>query len=345
MNRTTLNIALTPLLALALGTPATRAQDRSLYQQTEYQGREIGNLTGDVYYARQDDYLSVFMVTSDGIVLVEPVGTDMANWLKGELAARFDVPVKYVIYSHYHWDHGSGGAVWTDTARLVGHESMLGALEMPPEGTPLPENARGDDANGDGRLERGEASGNVQRLFDLYDADGDGVLTGAEVTRGPLAHVVPPDLTYTDTVYINLGGKRVEVIPIPTRHAPDNTVVRFVDGTNVVFASDWITVNRTPFGFDVARDDEIEKVRQVEAMDFEHFICSHGQLGTKADVTANRIYRETVRDRVREAIADGRSLEETQATVTMDDYSDWEFFPQQSPLNVTGAYRAFTENP
>jgi glyoxylase-like metal-dependent hydrolase (beta-lactamase superfamily II) len=321
------------------------AQDRSMYQQTEYQGREIGNLTGDIYYARQDDYLSVFMVTPEGIVLVEPVGTDMANWLKGELAQRFNVPVKYVIYSHHHWDHGSGGSVWADTARLIGHENMLARLAMPPASTPLPQNARGQDANGNGRIEQSEATGNLQRQFGLYDADKDGVLSGAEVTRGPLANVVPPDLTYTTQVNINLGGKRVEVIPMPIRHADDNTIVRFVDGTNVLFASDWITVNRVPFGGDIARDDEITKVRQVAAMDFEHFICSHGRLGTKADVTANLRYREAVRDRVRQAIAAGQSLEQVQASVTMQDYSSWEFYEQQRPANVTGAYRAFTSTP
>ena len=64
---------------------------------------------------------------------------------------------------------------------------------------------------------------------------------------------MPPDLTYTDRVTITLGGKRVEVLPRPTAHADDNTIVRFVDGTNVLFASDWITVRRVPFGGDVAR--------------------------------------------------------------------------------------------
>ena len=89
-------------------------------------------LTGDVYYARMDDYLSVFMVTPDGIVLVEPIGTEFATWLKGELASRFKVPVKYVIYSHHHWDHGSGASVYADTARIIGHEAMMKRLAMPP---------------------------------------------------------------------------------------------------------------------------------------------------------------------------------------------------------------------
>src|SRR2546428_9767399 len=104
------------------------AQQRSLYQQTQYKGQEIGKLTGDVYYARMDDYVSVFMVTPEGIILAEPIGTEMATWLKGEMARRFNVPVKYVIYSHYHWGHASGGAVYADPARCIGPQNLLKAM-------------------------------------------------------------------------------------------------------------------------------------------------------------------------------------------------------------------------
>lgn len=318
------------------------AQGPDLYQQTDYKGREIGNLTGDVYYARMDDYLSAFMVTTDGIVLAEPIGTEFATWLKGELDERFGVPVKYVIYSHGDADHASGAAVFADTARIIGHEAMLARFELPPANTPLPGRFGAQDRNGNGRIERSEAEGALARQLELYDADGDGAVTGAEAARGPLKYVTPPDLTYSAQVDIRLGGKLVEVIPIPTRHAADNTVVRFVDGTNVVFASDWITNGRVPFGPDVTLASEIDKIRQVEAMDFEHFVCSHGRLGTKADVTANLEYREAVRDAVAAAVADGQTLEQTQASVTMDDYSDWEFYEQQRPLNVMGAWRALS---
>src|SRR5262249_27356428 len=187
------------------------AQKRSLYQQTSYRGKEIGKLTGDVYFARMDDYVSVFMVTSEGIILVEPIGTEMATWLKTELRRRFNQPVKYVIYSHSHWDHASGGAVYADTARFIGHENMLKNVAMPAADTPLPQNLRAQDLNGNGTIERSEAQGNVKALFDLYDANHDGVLNGAEAARGPLVNVRSPDLTYTDRLNINLGGKRVEI--------------------------------------------------------------------------------------------------------------------------------------
>ena len=323
------------LFALSL---AAFGQPRGMYQQTEYKGQEIGKLTGDTYYARMDDYVSVFMVTSEGIVLVEPIGTEFGNWLKGELAQRFKVPVKYVIYSHSHWDHASGGSVWADTARFIGHQNMLKNIAMPPATTPLPQNVRAQDTNGNGRIESNEAQGNLKTQFALYDANKDGAVNGAEAVRGPLEFVSAPDLTYTDRININLGGKRVEVISRPTAHADDNTIVRFVDGTNVLFASDWITTHRLPFG--PITPDEIDQVKAVEAMDFEHFICSHGKTGKKSDVEANRKYREELRDAVAKAIAAGQTLEQAQASVTMDAYKDWEFYAAQRPQNVAGTYRA-----
>ena len=341
MNRMGSVLAVVAWSALAC-TSGASAQPGPLWQTTTYKGREIGRLTGDVYYARSDDYLSAFMVTPEGIVLVEPVGPEFATWLKGELQRRFGVPVKYVIYSHSHADHASGAAVFKDTARIIGHEALVGLLAMPAAATPLPQNLRAQDGNGNGRIDRSEAQAQIAASFDFYDAYGDGSLTGAEATRGPLKLVEPPDLTYSSAVTITLGGKRVEVIPIPTDHAPDNTVVRFVDGDNAVFASDWITNGRVPFGPNVTMPSELEKIRQVVALDFEHFICSHGRLGTKADAAANLAYREAVAAAVREAIAAGKTLEQTRDTVLMSDYAGWEFYEQQRPQNVMGAYRLLT---
>jgi glyoxylase-like metal-dependent hydrolase (beta-lactamase superfamily II) len=330
--------ALLALSALSAMTPRLGAQQRSFYQQTEYKGQEIGKLTGDIYYARMDDYVSVFMVTSEGIVLVEPIGTEFATWLKAETARRFQVPVRYVIYSHSHWDHASGGAVYADTARFIGHENMLKNIALPPANTPLPANVRAQDKNGDGRISADEAQGNLKAMFSLYDANHDGFLSGAEIARGPIEYVKAPDLTYTERLNINLGGKRVEIISRPTAHADDNTLVRFIDGTNVLFASDWITVHRLPFG--PISPDEVPMVRAVEAMDFEYFVCSHGKLGKKADVTASIRYREELRDAVARAIAAGQTLEQAQASVLMENYKDWEFYEQQRPQNVAGTYRA-----
>jgi glyoxylase-like metal-dependent hydrolase (beta-lactamase superfamily II) len=105
-------------LLVALGLAVTAgAQDQP--------ARSITKITGELYRATQNAHHTVFLVTPEGIVLADPIGVEFAAWLKAELARRFDVPVKYVLYSHYHQDHASGGAIFQDTATLVGHENMV----------------------------------------------------------------------------------------------------------------------------------------------------------------------------------------------------------------------------
>src|SRR5215813_7371322 len=63
--------------------------------------REIIKISDNLYRARNGTWYSLFYLTPEGIVLVDPINTDFASWLKGQLDQRFPgVPVRYVIYSH-----------------------------------------------------------------------------------------------------------------------------------------------------------------------------------------------------------------------------------------------------
>lgn len=72
----------------------------------------IEHVTGDVYRFVDDRHRSVFLVTDDGILLTDPLNQAAARWLDRELQERFDLPVKYVIYSHNHSDHIYGAEVF-----------------------------------------------------------------------------------------------------------------------------------------------------------------------------------------------------------------------------------------
>jgi glyoxylase-like metal-dependent hydrolase (beta-lactamase superfamily II) len=96
----------------------------SITAQQRGQAREIVNVKGDIYRARNNNYFSLFMVTPEGIILADPINAAFATWMKEQFAERFHVPVRYVIYSHSHWDHIEGGAVFADTARFVAHENV-----------------------------------------------------------------------------------------------------------------------------------------------------------------------------------------------------------------------------
>lgn len=334
----------TRIAGLACALMALLLAGVSAYAQNE-PGRAIVQVSGDLYRATNNTHHTIFLVTDEGIVLSDPINTEFSEWLKTELHERFGVPVRYVVYSHHHWDHASGGAVFADTAVFVGHENMLHNLAMPPGGTPLPADAVGLDANRNGRLERAEATGNYQARFELFDADGDGAISGAEAVRGPLSEVRAPDVVYSDRLSLSLGGKRVDLIYAGNvLHTDDMSIVSFPD-ERAIFVVDWISLRRVPFRTLESGDLDVwlNGIRFVEALDYDVVVGGHGSIGNRSDVANVRHYLEELRDAVSSGIAAGQTVAQLQETVLMDRYRSWENYDSMRGMNVEGMYRMLTQ--
>lgn len=107
--------------AIAQQQPAQPAQpQRDLLRDPI---REISKIAGEVYRFRNNFHYSVFAVTPQGAIITDPINKGAAEWLKNELKTRFGVVARYMIYSHDHADHISGGEVFADTAIVVAHEN------------------------------------------------------------------------------------------------------------------------------------------------------------------------------------------------------------------------------
>ena len=321
----------------------------------------ISNISGDVYRATVDNHATVFVVTEEGIILADPISPGFAQWLKEQFAERFGVPVRYVVYSHFHWDHASGGAVFADTARFVGHMNMLSHLAMPPDTTTLAdvvgqyEPVAALDVNGNGVVEESEVPEDLQRFygstqsqFGGFDANGDGVLSGAEIVRGPVSFVHPPDITYSDEIEIRLGGKRVRLTwTRDMNHSKDSSIITFPDD-DLMMVVDYISFGRLPnreMDYENGMFEEwMAAIRDAEALarGFEFVTTGHGPLGTREDIRTWRVYLESLRDQVAAGIAAGQTLEQMQQSITMDDYSDFEGFDWVDE-NVLGMYHFLTD--
>ena len=102
--------------------------------------RVITKISGDLYRFQNNFHYSVFLVTSEGIIATDPINADAAMWLKSELRRRFPgKPVKYLIYSHSHADHISGGEVFADSATVVAHEKAKARIVAEGVPTAIPE--------------------------------------------------------------------------------------------------------------------------------------------------------------------------------------------------------------
>jgi glyoxylase-like metal-dependent hydrolase (beta-lactamase superfamily II) len=126
---------------------------------------ELIRFAPDVYGVRWVNEVALFVVTGAGVILVDPIGEDnprTPHLIKEAVRAVTPEPVRYVVYSHAALDHATGGAVFADTARFVGHRNALEPLRAANDpNTPPP------DIVFDAKLTL-ELGG---RRVDLYPAD------------------------------------------------------------------------------------------------------------------------------------------------------------------------------
>jgi glyoxylase-like metal-dependent hydrolase (beta-lactamase superfamily II) len=312
--------------------------------------REIIHINGDLYRARNGNWYTIFLVTPDGIILGDPIGTEFSSWLKAELDTRFDVPVRYVVYSHSHFDHAQGGHVFADTAAFVAHENM--ARNMDGRFPQMP----GDmiDRNDNGRFDLEDIMipteahpgicGWGRNFFAMFDTDGDGQVTPAELQ----ADIEPPTILYSERMQIQLGGKTVELIHPGLNHSDDATVMLF-PSERVVFATEFLAdalvvdnIRSLPSAcgpFDGSPLAEwIKSYRTVEALDFDVLAPGHGTLFAKSDVTDTREYFETLVAAVSAGIAAGKSLSELKETLQLEEYRDWANYERLRANNIEAAY-------
>jgi len=304
---------------------------------------EITHLTGDLYRFRHVRHFGLFLVTPEGIVVVDPENSEAAAWLRAQLDERFGLPVKYVIYSHSHNDHASGGEAFADTATFVGHENMRTNLQRPAADTPLLPRERLWDTNHDGVLQPVEVSGTVfERVFETLDSNRDGGLSRAEMwVRQFGGEQVPPDVYYSDEAVIRLGGKTVELHYTGSNHSNDMTVVLF-PAERTIYTVDFLTPKRGPRTVNPGSfsPEFVSSLRRVEQLDFDIISPGHELPGTKADVIEQRRYMEDLVAAVSQGIAEGKTKEELVESDLMEDYDHLIEYDISRPGNIIGVYEA-----
>lgn len=101
---------------------------------------EITKLADDVYLFRHQFHQAIFITTPKGVIVTDPISADAAAWLNVEIKKLTDQPVRYVIYSHHHNDHITGGSVFAGQAIFVSHAlARPNILQAADPTTPVPD--------------------------------------------------------------------------------------------------------------------------------------------------------------------------------------------------------------
>jgi glyoxylase-like metal-dependent hydrolase (beta-lactamase superfamily II) len=122
-------IAAAAVLVAVSGAAAQQAQAPT-FATTKVEG------TDNVYIFRYQNHQSMFVVTSAGVIATDPISygrPQAATTYVDEIRKITKAPIKYLIYSHHHYDHIAGGKPFKDAgATIIAHrraKERLAALK------------------------------------------------------------------------------------------------------------------------------------------------------------------------------------------------------------------------
>jgi cyclase len=241
-----------------------------------------------------------FVVGTNGVVVIDTfVSPGPARDLLAEIRKVTNLPIRFVVNTHYHLDHTGGNAVFAEAgATILAHRNLRGWL-------------RTENLKFFGATPKPEDKQRVESL-------------------------VLPDEVYSDAVDIYLGTRLIQVRYMLGHTGGDSVIV--VPDANVVFGGDLVWQKHLPNLIDATTSDWTKTLEKLLAEHpSATFVSGHGDVASADDVRDFHDYLVTLRDDVAKAQAAGKSeqgLVDAVLPQLQEKYGSWGFFKSFSTRNI-----------
>ena len=232
-------------------------------------------VAGGVYMLRGAGGNIGLVVGDDGPFMVDDQYAPLTDKIRAAVAELSDQPIRFVLNTHWHGDHTGGNENLGEAGTLI------------------------------------VAHDNVRRRMSVEQIRGVGRTTPAS----PAAAL--PVITFDATSTFFFNGDTIHAFHVPHAHTDGDAIIHF-RAANVVHMGDTFFNGGYPF-IDLSSGGSINGVidaaERVLALadDGTRIIPGHGPLSDRAGLQAYHDMLTTVRDRIRTAKEEGKTLDEVQA--------------------------------
>jgi cyclase len=241
-----------------------------------------------------------FVIGSDGVLVVDTFEDPAAaQALLKEIHTKTQLPVRYVVNTHYHLDHVAGNGVYKDAGVVI------------------------------------LAQANVRDWEHTENLKFFGDKITPQQKQAVEAYVLP-SIVYRDGVDLYLGDRKIVVRVLPGHTGGDSVVV--VPDAEVVFTGDMFWNHSLPNLIDadtqaqIASNDAFLKDYALAS-----FVPGHGEVGKAADVRAFKDYLVALRSAI--AASHGASGSDAAVVETVlpqlkRTYGGWNYFDYFAKHNI-----------
>ncbi len=268
----------------------------------------------------------IIIVNDADVMIVDDGSTPAAaRTLLDDVKLVTDRPVRYVVNTHFHYDHTDGNSVFPPDVDIIAHEYVRTAiltfdvLNREPyrtsQGTRVPrlietltqQIAGEKDASKKATLER--------------------QLAAAQTSLDQLKEIkpTPPNVTYASKMVLYKGQREIQLLFLGRGHTGGDTVV-FLPKERIVCTGDLMETGLAYMG-DAFFDEWVATLENLKKLDFTLVLPGHGvPFSDKAHITGFQSYLTDLTNQVTNLRKQGVSAED--AAQRVDLTSHQKDFPQ-----------------
>jgi glyoxylase-like metal-dependent hydrolase (beta-lactamase superfamily II) len=268
--------------ALAVRLPALTAQSSGKPPGTNYKGPAFtfNKITDGVYHAVGTGSLIVMsnaaIIEGDNDVLVvdSHVSPGGAWALQEELKAVTTKPIRWVVNSHFHFDHSHGNQIYGPDVQIIGHDftyTQMAAGQS--QDSPAREFFVGGVANTIKTIEaRMAAAADEKARAQLQEqlAIQRNHLEGTNAVKP-----TPPTLTLSRTMTLHRGSREIRILFLGRGHTAGDVVV-YLPKERIVATGDLLIEGPSYMG-DAFFTEWIDTIEALKQIDFDTVLPGHGR--------------------------------------------------------------------
>src|SRR6267142_5824581 len=282
----------------------------------------------------------------DGVVIVDTHSKpSAARVIVDRIRAITPKPVRYVINTHFHWDHWHGNEVYPKAypgAEIVTNQITREAMRQ--KGLKRIDDHRRQVPAEIARLETdlaaASAPGERQRLA------ADVRLAKAYLVEVRALEPALPTIAFEQTMKLYRRDREIHLLHLGRAHTEGDVFV-YLPKEKIVITGDAM-IGWTPYMGDGYPEDWVGTLDRLAALDFTHIIMGHGDPCGREWLTTFRGYVRDMVEGVRREVAAGATLDEVKARVPaalagtyekpFSKYGDYRPWRTGIPANIERTY-------
>jgi cyclase len=214
---------------------------------------------------------------SDVLVVDSHVSPGGAWALREELKAITPKPIRWVVNSHFHFDHSHGNQIYGPEVQIIGHEFARAQI------------VAGKSLDSPGlRFYLGGLPATIKGLEERLTAATDdkqraSIQSQLDIARNSLEGTnavkpTPPTMTLDRTLILHRGSREIRIMFLGRGHTGGDVVV-YLPKERIVATGD-LLIEGTSYMGDAFFTDWIDTIETLKGMDFDTVLPGHGRAFT-----------------------------------------------------------------